>query len=363
MPTSVLRRIRRHRATLTRGQSLVEFALVLPVLLLIVLGAVDLGRVYFSTISLQNAAKEGAFFGARNPQCATAVGAGCADPRNVAARVGLELDGLTADGITARCYAPATTDFSGPGKTLATCADGDLYRVSVSTTFRLATVIIGAIVGDSIPLTASATSVVITSFAGSGAPVNVDPNATPRPTVEPANCIVPNFTFGTKISGAQDVWTNTALFTTTVTTIGPAGQKITWQSRPAGFVGPCATTTITVSNAVQATPTPSPTPSPTPAPTPSPTPAPSAAPTPTPVPTASPSPSPTPAMCTVPDLVRGGSNALTVTQAQATWSGAGFAAANFSASRPPANDYKVGSQSIAKNQSRLCLTTVITVGP
>ncbi len=67
-------------------------------------------------------------------------------------------------------------------------------------------------------------------------------------------------------------------------------------------------------------------------------------------------------MCVVPDMVRNGSNALTVTQAQAIWSGAGFRPENFSATRPPDNDYKVNSQSITRNQIRPCLTTTITVG-
>ncbi len=230
MLSSVLRRIRRHRAHLSRGQSLVEFALILPVLLVIVLGAVDLGRVYLSTINLQNAAKEGAFFGSRHPGCDTAAATGCADPRTVEARVGLELDGVTADGITSRCYVASTTDFSGSGKALADCVDGDLYRVTVRATFRLVTPLIGSIVGDTIPLTSSATAVVITSFAGSGDPVDVNPSASPQPTLPPAQCQVPNFTNGTKINQAQDVWTNAAGFTTDVTTIGPSGQGIEWQS-------------------------------------------------------------------------------------------------------------------------------------
>ncbi len=46
-----------------RGQSLVEFALVLPLLALIVLGALDLGRAFFTLIVITNAAREGARYG------------------------------------------------------------------------------------------------------------------------------------------------------------------------------------------------------------------------------------------------------------------------------------------------------------
>lgn len=61
---SILRRprraIRRHLATRSRGQSLVEFALILPLFLVFVAACLDLGRVFYANISLNNAAREGA---------------------------------------------------------------------------------------------------------------------------------------------------------------------------------------------------------------------------------------------------------------------------------------------------------------
>ena len=42
------------------GQSMVEFALVLPVLLLLLCGIVDFGWIYYNQITLNNAAREGA---------------------------------------------------------------------------------------------------------------------------------------------------------------------------------------------------------------------------------------------------------------------------------------------------------------
>lgn len=350
------RRPRRRRS----GQSLVEFALILPLLLLIVVGAIDLGRVYVMTITMENAAKEGAFFGARNPTCDSNVTPGCLDPQNVTARVTNELDGLVPDALVARCYAPGTVDFSGAGKALSACKDGDLYRVSLAATFHLVTPLIGSVVGDSIALSSSATSVVISSFSTAGGPINPEPTATPTPTPDAGLCTVPDFRNGTKLSQAQGVWQASGGFTTTVTTIGPSGQQISFQSLLPGTVGPCGSTDITVSNAPIPTPSPSPTPEPTPSPTPSPTPAPSPTPTPVPTPTPSPSPSPTPtpAMCTVPQM--SGVN-LTVTQAQGAWTGAHFSVANFSADRPPANDYKVGSQSVAPGTVLPCLTGTVKV--
>jgi hypothetical protein len=336
-----------------RGQSLVEFALTLPLLLLVVVGTVDLGRAYFRTENLTNAVKEGAFFGARSPSCDTNAVLGCSDPKNVHWRVEQELNGVALDTFVAKCFDPGTTDFTGAGKALADCEDGDLYYVEASTLFDLITPIIGNLVGDTLTLGSEATSVVLTNF-DSNNNVDLDPgDVTPSP-LPSDTCQVPDFTNGTKLNQAQDVWTNAAHFTTTVTTVGPSGQNITWQSLSPGTIGTCSSTTIIVSNSPQATATPTATPSATPSPTATPT---SGGPTPTPTPTPQATPQ---TYCTVPNLVR--TPKLTVTQAQVVWRNAGFQAANFTASRPPNSDYQVKSQSLAQGLSQPCLTTTITVG-
>ena len=69
------------------------------------------------------------------------------------------------------------------------------------------------------------------------------PAATPTPTPI-SQCTVPNF-IGVRLNRAKSIW-RSAGFTTTVTTIGPGGHKITSQSLPAGYVSSCTTTTITV---------------------------------------------------------------------------------------------------------------------
>jgi len=347
--TAVRTRIRRWR----RGQSLVEFAITLPVLLLLVMGGIDLGRAYFTTIAVENAAKEGAFYGSRAPECNTSAGgSGCTDPDNVQARVTAELDGLAPSGMTIRCFAAGTTVFSGSGKAMADCLDGDLYHVSVDVPFTLVTPIMQDLVGSSLTLASDATAVVLTSFdAPSGTALPI-PTTPPAPSPSPGMCIVPDFASGpTKIRDADDVWQDVAGFATTPTTNGSNNANIVWQSVPAATVAACASQLITVSSTPMSTPSPSPTPSPTPAPTPTPTGAPSATPTPVPSPTPTPAP-----MCTVPNMISD-----KVTQAQGEWSSAGFNAANFFAVRPPNNDYRVASQSIGSGSSRPCLTTTITV--
>ncbi len=57
----------RAAAPVERGQALVEFALTAPILLLLVLGAVDYGRVYYRAVQVSQAARNGAAYASMNP--------------------------------------------------------------------------------------------------------------------------------------------------------------------------------------------------------------------------------------------------------------------------------------------------------
>jgi Flp pilus assembly protein TadG len=50
-----------------RGQSMVELALGLPLLLLLLLGTIDVGRAFYCAVQLRNAVREGAGYGAHFP--------------------------------------------------------------------------------------------------------------------------------------------------------------------------------------------------------------------------------------------------------------------------------------------------------
>ena len=47
-----------------KGQGLVEFALILPVLIILLMGVVDLGRTYYVYVAITDAAREGVAYGA-----------------------------------------------------------------------------------------------------------------------------------------------------------------------------------------------------------------------------------------------------------------------------------------------------------
>lgn len=71
------------------GQALVEMAITAPVLILILSGLLDLGRVYYTFIALEEAAAEAALYLAIEPDCPTDVdpdlsdtGNPCEDPNN-----------------------------------------------------------------------------------------------------------------------------------------------------------------------------------------------------------------------------------------------------------------------------------------
>src|SRR3954447_26432222 len=99
--------IRRHLAARSRGQSLVEFALILPLFLVFVAACLDLGRIFYANISLNNAAREGAMQAASDG--ATFIPNGAGDPvnNNVVCRVQLESKGssvsIASTDITMSC--------------------------------------------------------------------------------------------------------------------------------------------------------------------------------------------------------------------------------------------------------------------
>jgi len=61
---TILKRITRRRGKGEGGQSLVEFALVLPIFLLILFAIVDFGMAFHAWITVTNSAREGARLGA-----------------------------------------------------------------------------------------------------------------------------------------------------------------------------------------------------------------------------------------------------------------------------------------------------------
>jgi Flp pilus assembly protein TadG len=296
-----------------RGQSLVELAVVLPVLLLVLGGAIDLGRAFFARTAIENAAKEGVFFGATKPECDDA-GTGCGDPSNVEWHVVNEAPGMPVT-WTAECF-----NTSGTKVALTACEADYTYRVTVEHRFNLVTPLLSGLFGTGIDLASRATAVVFSDAAGgAGGPLPI-PSTSPAPEVDPpGQCLVPNLN-GLKANKVDDPWTDRG-FLGAITKVGSGNFTVVGQSLQAGTWWPCASGITVSSGAITPSPapTPVPTPSPSPSPSPTPTPAPTAAATPTPTATPLPTPSPSPSCRLVPTL-----EGFTVSAARAKWTAAGF---------------------------------------
>lgn len=90
------------RRTGARGQSVVEFALVLPIMVLVLLATVDFARVYTTMMSVESAAREAADYG-------TTLGAG-------KWQIGAPMDGTVVEMHRRACVAASDLpDYSDPG--------------------------------------------------------------------------------------------------------------------------------------------------------------------------------------------------------------------------------------------------------
>jgi Flp pilus assembly protein TadG len=157
-----------------RGQTLVEFALVLPVFLFILFALIDIGRYVYLNSALSQAAREGArvasveagWMGKSDASCGAAAGPVC--PANVSA---LRTDILAGANRMMQPFATiplsdlytSCDGSTAPNPvTTQTCADNDttsLVSVRVVGTYRPLTPLISSIF-PTIPTQASATMVI-----------------------------------------------------------------------------------------------------------------------------------------------------------------------------------------------------------
>jgi Flp pilus assembly protein TadG len=227
--------LRRRGQKRTRGQSLVEFALLVPVLLLILLLSIDFGRAFYSWVILQNAARIGANYAGLNAQGWEPTPD---DPAIVA-----EYQALVNDDVDeALCTSPVVpdpvftdgTDTSGLGQTPDTAYNvGDTTKVELTCVFHPLTPVVSAIVSTNVTLGASSEfRIRAGQIAGlnNASAIPMPSVATPTPTATPtatptgATCGLPTANFNppsSQIGNSPLV----VIFNDTSTT--PAGCPIT----------------------------------------------------------------------------------------------------------------------------------------
>lgn len=128
------------------GQSIVEVALVLPLLALLLTGLLDFGRAFFVSVALNDAAAEGAVYAATRPTDTTGITA-----RARGSLEGTPLINQNQVQVTVACA----------GGNCATVTGGSAITVTTSYPFTFITPLIGNFFGGSITLRARAVSVVM----------------------------------------------------------------------------------------------------------------------------------------------------------------------------------------------------------
>ncbi len=119
--------VRHPRAGEWRGQNLVELALLMPLLALLLIGAVDLGRVFIAYTRLTSVVREGALYGGHFP--AYAAGIQNRAYSNANGQLGTnDVDVIINATTDIRCYQGQTTTLivaTIPGNCAAEDADGN----------------------------------------------------------------------------------------------------------------------------------------------------------------------------------------------------------------------------------------------
>ena len=129
-----------------RGQALVEFALIVPILMFILVIAIDFGRLFYLNIGIINGAREGAAYGADHPLSPTS---------EITTRVRQELGLAPADSsvtVTRTCSLTCAS--------IPTISPPNTIKITASTTFSFLTPFINTFFGGALPMSAASTAVI-----------------------------------------------------------------------------------------------------------------------------------------------------------------------------------------------------------
>jgi hypothetical protein len=208
-------RVRRPGRRGSRGQSLAEFALVLPIFMLILLIAVDFGRLFSAWVTVTNATRIAANYAGAAPTAS--FGPGSTYETTV-----------RNESNNSQCAFASV-----PGPVFSPNTDvGSTATVSITCNFKLLTPFVGAILGDPIPISVMS---IFTVRSGTVAGIPVQP---------PASCTLPNLVVpplvGLTVAQARADWA-ASLFTGSFTpSSGHNGQTVTGQVPPNGACRPPA---------------------------------------------------------------------------------------------------------------------------
>ncbi len=186
-------------------------ALVLPIFVLLMLIAIDFGRVYFSYIQITNAAREGASFAAVSPT----------DTAGILAAAQKETDAQAQRGESAIVVpAPVCMDPAGTVIACSTAKDlssgpGNTITVTVKEKFSFLTPLINGFWGNNFNISAAATSTVF-GYVSSG------------PGAPPGGCGGPTANFTVIVDQTLQIYANPSTSTPGSGTCAISGYNWTW---------------------------------------------------------------------------------------------------------------------------------------
>ncbi|MEW5991732.1 MAG: TadE/TadG family type IV pilus assembly protein [Chloroflexota bacterium] len=163
-----------------------EIAIVLPVLLLVLLMAIDFGRLFSAVVTLNNAVRVGANYAATHPYAWDAINS----PTDAEQRADYEVE-ILRELVGANCtldpVTPSQPTF--PGGTLTF---GSTAQTALTCRFTPLTPMISLIVGQTVPLSAAAVFPIRTGVPGEAPPLPPCFNQSTVPQVEGEDINVAN---------------------------------------------------------------------------------------------------------------------------------------------------------------------------
>lgn len=148
----------KRKSSQERGQSLVELAISLPVILLLLLGTVDFGMALFSYAIIRDAAQEGALYGSFNPDNKIEI-------ENRARNISPQgEDEIFSSPVELTDRETVTVEVTAIGNSCqgTTNDEANSVRVRVRYQYPILMPFIGSLIGtDTIPLTGSATNAIL----------------------------------------------------------------------------------------------------------------------------------------------------------------------------------------------------------
>lgn len=235
---------------------MVEFALILPVMVLLLVMTIDVGRVFFGWVATTNVARAGASYASQHPDAwnlpyATSTPANKAIQDTYLLRMQQDADAINCS-LPSPLPPPTFIDADGNGKTNDL---NDHVKVRLTCGFTLLTPLAGSLIGN--PLVIGAEAIFpIRGGLVNGAPIQTvlispspspSPIATATPAPTPTPCIVPSFIGdANNLPNLRNKWQVAGFQKNNLTRTPGNWPTVLSQSKNANSDLDCQTTTILV---------------------------------------------------------------------------------------------------------------------